>query len=110
MHTNMTGSSTDRPFPAAVVGQPKRQGIVIPELEPEGYTYAEQLGSALANGQAAIEELNLLKPILALALSKLPKKQLHVTLSEHATLGEKFAMQAKADGNGGIILRSVAIL
>jgi hypothetical protein len=89
----------DRPFPAHVV-KPVR----------EDFTQLEELGKALANGQAAIEELNLLKPVFALALSKLEKRQLHVRLEELATLGEKFTMQAKSDGKGGIILRSVTVL
>lgn len=80
------------------------------EEDQDEHEYLKRLGNALATGQAAIEELNLLKPIFALALSKLPKKQLHVTLEQQATLGEQFAMQAKSDGNGGIILRSVAVL
>lgn len=75
----------------------------------EDFTHLEDLGKALANGQAAIEELNLLKPIFALALSKLPKRSLHVRLEDQATLGERFAMEAKSDGKGGIHLRAVAL-
>lgn len=61
----------------------------------------------LAMGKAAIDELNVLKPAFGLALSKLPKKQLHIRLEDAATMGEKYGIQAKSDGKGGIILRSV---
>ena len=61
----------------------------------------------LAAGKAASDELNVLKPAFGLALSKLPKKQLRIRLAEVATMGEQFGVQAKSDGAGGIILRSV---
>jgi hypothetical protein len=61
----------------------------------------------LVNGKAAVDELNVLKPAFGLALSKLPRKQLHIRLEDAATMGEKYGVQAKSDGKGGIILRSV---
>lgn len=61
----------------------------------------------LAAGKAAIDELNMLKPAFGLALSKLPRKQLRIRLEDAATMGEKYGVQAKSDGQGGIILRSV---
>lgn len=64
----------------------------------------------MAEGEAAAQELAVLKPVLAYALSKLDRKQLRVRAEEMDTLAERFTMQAKSDGQGGIILRSVAIL
>ena len=56
-----------------------------------------------ALGQAAIAELELLKPVLALAISKLPKQQLKLTLKEQTTIGE-FALQMKQEEKSGAIL------
>ena len=61
----------------------------------------------LHKGAEAIKELNLLKPAFGLALSKLPRKQLRIRMAEAATMGEQYGVQAKSDGQGGIILRSV---
>ena len=67
----------------------------------------EDLIRQLHKGAEAIKELNLLKPAFGLALSKLPRKQLRIRMAEAATMGEQYGVQAKSDGQGGIILRSV---
>lgn len=64
----------------------------------------------VSEGAAAKAELAVLKPVLAYALSKLERKQLRVRAEEMDTLAEKYTMQAKSDGQGGIVLRSVVIL
>jgi hypothetical protein len=64
----------------------------------------------ITEGEDAKRELAILKPTLAYALSKLPKKQLRIRAEEMDTIGDTFTMQAKSDGNGGIILRSVKAL
>lgn len=64
----------------------------------------------ITEGEDAKRELAVLKPALAYALSKLEKKQLRIRSEDMDTLGERFAMQAKSDGQGGIILRSVKVL
>jgi hypothetical protein len=67
----------------------------------------EEVIQQLHKGSEAIKELNLLKPTLGLLLAKLPKKQLRIRLEDLAMMGEKYGVQAKSDGAGGIILRSV---
>jgi hypothetical protein len=64
----------------------------------------------LSEGRSAKEELAILKPVLAFALSKLPRKQLRVRAEDMDTIGEEYLMQSKSDGQGGIILRSVKVL
>ena len=64
----------------------------------------------LAEGSSAKEELAVLKPVLAFALSKLPKRQLRVRAEEMDTIADSYLMQSKSDGQGGIILRSVKVL
>ena len=64
----------------------------------------------LHEGKSAKDELAVLKPVLAYALSKLERKQLRVRAEEMDTLASKYNMQAKSDGQGGIILRSVVTL
>lgn len=56
--------------------------------------------------QEALKELELLKPVLALAISKLPKSQLKLTLKEQTTVGE-FALQMKQESSGAIVFRAV---
>lgn len=60
-----------------------------------------------AAGQAAIEELAMLKPILALAISKLPKKQLKLGLFEQAAAKIDWDLQFKAESSGAIVFRAV---
>jgi hypothetical protein len=63
----------------------------------------------MTEGEDAKRELAILKPTLAYALSKLEKKQLRVRAEEMQTLGDRFGIQAKSDGQGGIILRGVKL-
>ena len=58
--------------------------------------------------QEALKELELLKPVLALAISKLPKQQLKLTLKEQTTIGE-LALQMKQETNGAILFRAVKV-
>ena len=70
----------------------------------------EELTRQFAEGQAAIQELALLKPTLALALSKLPKKQIKLSLTDQTTLGD-YELQAKREEkSGAILLRAVKAL
>mgnify|MGYP003574934858 CR=1 FL=1 len=69
----------------------------------------QQLINDFAEGQAAIQELALLKPTLALALSKLPKQQLKLSLTDQTSLGD-YELQAKREQNGSIVLRAVKSL
>ena len=79
----------------------------LPDEQPVESFGVDDIVLQLHKGKAAIDELNLLKPTLGLLLAKLPKKQLHIRLEDAATMGEKYGVQAKSDGKGGIILRSV---
>jgi hypothetical protein len=67
----------------------------------------EQLATRYAEGQAAIEELKLLKPVLALAISKLPKQQLKLSLREQATIGELALQMKHEEKSGAILFRAV---
>ena len=60
----------------------------------------------LAEVQEALKELELLKPVLALAISKLPKQQLKLSLKEQTTIGE-LALQMKQEASGALVFRSV---
>jgi len=95
---------------AEFVGQPypthvADQGIFGGEAPTE--EKVNEVLRRITEGEDAKRELAILKPTLAYALSKLEKKQLRVRAEDMATLGDRFDMQAKSDGNGGIILRSV---
>lgn len=74
--------------------------------EVESSPVWEQLQRNLIMGQAAIEELELLKPILALAISKLPKQQLKLSLTDQSNLGD-LDLQMKQESSGAIVFRSV---
>jgi hypothetical protein len=74
--------------------------------EPELSTLA-QINKALVQGQAAIEELALLKPILALAISKLPKQQLKLSLTDQTRLSDLDLQVKKEEKSGAILLRAV---
>jgi hypothetical protein len=69
----------------------------------------QELQEALIEGQAAIEELNTLKPVLALAISKLPKQQLKISLSEQAKLNELGLQMKREEKSGAVLLRSVKL-
>lgn len=58
-------------------------------------------------GQAAVEELALLKPILALAISKLPKKQLKLSLTDQTKLDEWDLQMKKESLSGAVVFRAV---
>lgn len=75
--------------------------------DPEGQI--EQLAIRYAEGQAAIEELALLKPILAFAISKLSndKKQLKLSLTDQANLGEWDLQMKQESKSGAILFRAV---
>lgn len=81
-----------------------------PEEEPVEDQRVNDALRRLTEGEDAKRELAVLKPALAYALSKLDKKQLRLRAEDMPTLGDRFAMQAKSDGQGGIILRSVKVL
>lgn len=62
----------------------------------------------LAEVQEALKELELLKPVLALAISKLPKKQLKMSLTEQSSLGD-LDLQMKQESSGAIVFRAVKV-
>lgn len=67
----------------------------------------DKLKRDLIEGQAAIEELALLKPILALAINKLPTQQLKLSLTDQAHLGELDLQMKQESKSGAIWLRAV---
>lgn len=83
----------------------------VPPITPYGIEAGiDDIVRQMAEGKAAKDELAVLKPVLAFALSRLPKRQLRVRADEMDTLASRFQMQSKSDGQGGIILRSVTVL
>lgn len=91
------------------MGKKLTETVLIPfvdEVVPELRGNFQRLAEALEQGQAAIEELALLKPTLALAISKLPKSQIKV--DQHAELGA-WKLEAKSESNGAIVLRAVKV-
>lgn len=88
----------------------KNDNIEIGDELLESNPALEEMVRTLTEGTAAKQELAILKPVLAYALSKLPKKQLRVRGEVMDTLADSYHVQAKSDGKGGIILRSVAVL
>jgi hypothetical protein len=73
--------------------------------DPNG-TFAK-LQQQLIQGAAAIEELRTLKPVLARAISQLPKRQFKLSLSDQGNLDE-WALQAKREEkSGAIVFRAV---
>jgi hypothetical protein len=70
----------------------------------------QEVMESIAEGQAAIRELETLKPILALVIHKYAKGQVEITLTEQAQLGDVLGLQIKADVNkGSVLLRSVEL-
>lgn len=69
----------------------------------------QELTNRLIEGDAAIRELELLKPILALVIHKYAEGEVAITLTEQAQLGEVLALQVRADENGAVHLRSVEL-
>lgn len=84
-------------------------GFIHPTEEDNPTDVWEQLQQNLIMGQAAIEELALLKPILALAISRLSndKKQLKVSLTDQANLGEWDLQMKQETKSGAIVFRAV---
>lgn len=77
-------------------------------LEPSPTSW-ETLAQNYAAGQAAIEELALLKPILALAISKLDKQQLKLSLTDQANLGDLDLQMKQESKSGAIVFRAVRV-
>jgi hypothetical protein len=63
----------------------------------------EQLAQDYAEAKADQAELESLRPVLALAISKLPRQTLKVSLSDRAKFGE-LALQMKVESKSGAIL------
>lgn len=84
--------------------------IEVPKLDIESPVGVDleagfqKIAEALSQGQAAVQELALLKPTLALAISKLPRKQIRI--DNHAEFGE-WELQVKKEASGAIIIRAV---
>ena len=78
-------------------------------IEPieDNISQIEALAQNYALGQAAIAELELLKPILALAISKLPKQQLKLTLTEQSNLSDLDLQMKQEEKSGAIVFRAV---
>jgi hypothetical protein len=70
----------------------------------------EDIVRGLHEGEAAKKELAILKPAFAYALSKLERKQLRIRAEDMEHIGETYTLEAKSDGNRGVILRSVKVL
>lgn len=70
--------------------------------DPEG-SAIEQLARDYLEAKADQEELEkVLRPILALAISRLPQKQLKVSLADQAKLGE-LDLQMKVESKSGAV-------
>lgn len=67
----------------------------------------EELQQALIEGQAAIEELRILKPVLARAISKLPKRQFKLSLSDQGNLDEWDLQMKREEQSGSLVFRAV---
>lgn len=81
--------------------------VVAPE---ESSPVLEDIVKRLHEGKTAKDELGILKPAFAYALSKLERKQLRIRAEDMEHIGETYTLQAKSDGAGGIVLRSVRVL
>lgn len=93
---------------------PDEQPVELAERDANHYP-VEEFGVSdivrnLHEGKAAKDELAILKPAFAYALSKLERKQLRVRAEDMEHIGETYTLQAKSDGQGGIVLRSVKVL
>lgn len=77
-------------------------------LQPEednNWDQIETLAHNYAAGQAALQELAILKPVLALAISKLPKQQLKLSLTDQAKLDKpELELQMKQESKSGALL------
>lgn len=76
----------------------------------EETTAEERMEAFAANyalGREALEELRVLKPVLALAISKLPKKQLKLSLTDQAKLDELEVQFKQEEKSGALVFRAV---
>lgn len=89
---------------------PVEEQSVFPDEKPVEDFGVEDIVRGLHEGKAAQDELAVLKPAFAYALSKLERKQLRIRREDMELIGQTYALQAKSDGQGGIILRSVKVL
>lgn len=87
---------------------PTEEQGVFPDEQPN--PVLEDIVRNLHEGKAAKDELAVLKPAFAYALSKLERKQLRIRQEDMEHIGETYTLQAKIDGQGGIVLRSVKVL
>lgn len=91
-----------------------QEAVELAEQDANHYPVGEfgvsDIVTALHEGKAAKDELAVLKPAFAYALSKLERKQLRIRAEDMEHIGETYTLQAKSDGQGGIILRSVKVL
>lgn len=67
----------------------------------------DEVNEALIAGQAAIEELRTLKPILARAISQLPKRQFKLSLSDQGNLDEWDLQMKREEQSGALVFRAV---
>ena len=78
---------------------------LTPENAPSNL---EQFFQDYAQAKSDQAELETAKQVLALALSKLDKKQLKVSLTDQAKLGTEWALQMKQESlSGSILFRAV---
>lgn len=64
----------------------------------------EQFAQDYAQAKADQAELETAKQVLALALSKLDRKQLKISLTDQAKLGTEWAVQMKREEKSGAVL------
>lgn len=69
----------------------------------------EKLQQDYIAGQRAIEELEVAKQVLAFAISKLPKQQLKLTVTEQTKLHELGLQQKLETKSGAILFRAVKV-
>jgi hypothetical protein len=87
-----------------------QEAVELAERDNEDNPVLEDIVRQLHEGSAAKKELAVLKPAFAYALSKLERKQLRIRAEDMEQIGETYTLQAKSDGQRGIILRSVKVL
>ena len=76
-------------------------------LDRDDFYRMEEFAKAYAEGQAAIAELEVAKQVLALAISKLPKQQLKLSVTEQTKLHELALQQKLESQSGAIVFRAV---
>lgn len=81
-------------------------------MAPDAYDHPSTLQDMIqqfSEGQAAIQELELLKPVLALVIAKYADGEVEISLTEQAQLGDVYALQVRANERGAIQLRAVEL-